>query len=97
MRIDLNTRIPDAPDPSSSSTAGSQRAEGSTTRLSDTAKLSSDNARVQALALQAGAAPEIRQAKVAALAKSTSDGSYQVSSEQTAEAMLSQMRLIPKV
>ncbi len=57
----------------------------------DTAQLSLDQARVQSLAAQVNALPEVRQEKVAALGQAVRDGRYQISPEQTAEAVISEM------
>jgi anti-sigma28 factor (negative regulator of flagellin synthesis) len=50
---------------------------------------------VQALAAKVNDVPEIRQERVAALAKAVRDGSYQVSPEQTAEALISHVMQAP--
>ena len=95
MRIDNNTRIPDATGagqakPSSSAVAGSGSA-----LASDTAKLSTGQSAVQALAANVNDVPEIRQERVAALAKALREGSYQVTPEQTAEALISHVMQAP--
>jgi flagellar biosynthesis anti-sigma factor FlgM len=93
MRIDLNTGIGQAADspqtaPGARSAASSAPAES---RGADTAQLSSDQARVQALTVQVNNLPEIRQQKVEALGRAVRDGSYQVSPESTADALISEM------
>jgi flagellar biosynthesis anti-sigma factor FlgM len=49
---------------------------------------------VQVLAAQVDNFPEIRQEKVAALEDAIQKGTYQVTPEKTAEAMLSQVRIV---
>jgi flagellar biosynthesis anti-sigma factor FlgM len=93
MRIDLNARTPEASDAGRPAKAGS-RAAGSKSREavgSDQAEVSLGQARTRALEVQAHRAPEIRQDKVEALARVIRDGTYEVSPEQTAEAMISEM------
>ncbi len=93
MRIDPNGRAQQAQDageansPSARPTAATPSQSAS---LTDTAQLSADQVRVQALSAQVNALPEIRQEKVAALGRAIRDGTYQVSPEQTAEAMLAE-------
>ncbi len=89
MRVDLNTRIPEAPDSSLSN--GAQRTEASKPETNDTAKLSLDNRTVQALASQASGAPEIRHERVDALARSIRGGSYRIDPEKTADALVAHM------
>lgn len=91
MRIDLSTRIPEAADPGQAAKSGSPSASGGNSLGVDTAKFSSDPEKVQALTAGVTAMPEIRQEKVAALAQAVSSGSYQVTPEQTADAMMSQL------
>lgn len=58
------------------------------TRATDRAHFSFDHARVQALTAQALSAPEIRQAKVAALAQAIGDGQYTVDATRVADAVV---------
>jgi len=95
MRIDSNPRALES-DPGQAASGGPRAnpaTSGSPALGSDTAQLSTDQARVQALAVQASALPEIRQDKVDALRRVVRDGSYRVSPEQTAEAMLSEIQI----
>jgi len=55
------------------------------------AQLLGDPARVQSLAAQVKALPETRQEKVGVLGPAVRAGSYQVSPQQMAEAMISEM------
>lgn len=93
MRINPNTGIGQANDPqlAASGAKNAPAASSSGTRSNDTAQLSTDQVRVQALAAQANAVPEIRQEKVAALGRALRDGSYQVSPEHTADALISEL------
>jgi flagellar biosynthesis anti-sigma factor FlgM len=97
MRIDLNPS-PEAQEAGPATPAGARTnaaAAGGTALGSDTAQLSSDQGRVQSLSAQVNNLPEIRQEKVDAVRRVIRDGSYQVTPEQTAEAMLSDMRARP--
>jgi len=93
MRIDLNTRIPQLED-SGQSASTARNAPGSVAggRAEDSAELSSAQGRVSALATAANQLPEIRQDKVAALAKVIAQGTYAVTPEQTAAALFSAMQ-----
>jgi len=96
MQVNLNPRSPEAQDvaQSAQTAARAGAAAGSGTSVAeDKAQLSSDQARVQSLAAQVNNAPEIRQEKVEALRRVIREGSYQVTPEQTAEAMLSDMQV----
>lgn len=94
MRIDPNTRITDAGEAGGSAKAGSKAASGTSGGglASDQAELSPDQARVGTLAAQVNNLPEIRGEKVAAIASAVRKGTYQVSPEQTAEAILSELQ-----
>jgi len=94
MRIDLNNRLREAESgtmesPSTRVPAGNA---GNPAVAGDTAELSGDQVRAQALAAQVNQLPEVRQEKVDALGLAIRQGSYDVSAEQTAEAMLGEMQ-----
>lgn len=95
MRIDLNAPIPEAPNPGQSTksqaASGSSNADAVSGR--DTAKLSQDQGKVQELASQVNQMPEIRQDKVAALQRAIGGGTYSVTSEQSAEALISAIQV----
>ncbi len=93
MRIDPNARLQQAQDSGevASGSRGAAAAAAGGELGGDTAQLSLDQARVQSLAAQVNALPEVRQEKVAALGQAVRDGSYQISPEQTAEAVISEM------
>jgi negative regulator of flagellin synthesis FlgM len=91
MRIDLNTSIgqtPDAAEATQSTLKSSSSPAGRQTP-SNVASLSSDYVKVGALTAAISGLPEIRQDKVAALSESIRSGTYAVSAEQMAEALLS--------
>ena len=96
MRIDLSAISPEHPDPGQSAKSGSQVASGvrSAEGLGggDATKLSLDQGGVQNLASQVNQLPEIRQEKVAALQRAISEGSYGVTTGQSAEALISAMQ-----
>ena len=93
MRIDPNARAQEAQDSAgtaASTSRGTAAAAQPRTLADDTAQLSGDQVRVQALTAQAIAVPEIRQEKVTALGQAVRNGSYHVSPELTAEAVISE-------
>jgi flagellar biosynthesis anti-sigma factor FlgM len=94
MRIDLNLKTPETPDPAQTAKSGAQvnSGAGSAGLNRDTAVLSPDQSRVQALAAQVSQLPEIRQEKVAALGRAIQTGVYQVKPQETAEAILSEIQ-----
>jgi flagellar biosynthesis anti-sigma factor FlgM len=94
MRIDLNNALREANEignePSNSRSANS--ASTKTALGEDTAELSGDQVRVQLLTGQVNQLPEVRHEKVTALALAVRQGRYDVTPEQTAEAMLGEMQ-----
>jgi flagellar biosynthesis anti-sigma factor FlgM len=90
MRIDLNANVGQTPDAGQAGKAGSRAAlgTGSAGLQADSTQLSTDQVKVQALSTAVLQLPEIRHDKVAALAEQVQKGSYQVGSQQTAEALL---------
>jgi flagellar biosynthesis anti-sigma factor FlgM len=97
MRIDLNPRSPEAQEAGTAGQSGGRRAAGAQGKTpgGDTAQLSSDQGRVQSLAAQINNLPEIRQEKVDALRRVIREGNYDVTAEQTANAMLSEIEARP--
>jgi flagellar biosynthesis anti-sigma factor FlgM len=96
MRIDTNSRIREtaiggvqAEQPGAR--AASQVA-GRAQLPEDTAELSGDQLRVQSLAGQVKGLPDVRQQKVDALSLAIRQGRYDVTPEQTAEALLAEFR-----
>jgi flagellar biosynthesis anti-sigma factor FlgM len=93
MRIDLTgIREPqdaERPEQSSGRARGGVGPAGAL--ADDKAEISLDQVRVQALVAQASRVPDVRQQRVAALGRAIQQGSYEVSPEQTAEAMLTEI------
>lgn len=87
MRIDSNAKVKagtaEHPAAAKSSTGEAPDADG--------ADLSPDQARVDALTAQVGALPEMGMERVAALQSAVKQGLYNVSDQQTAEALMSEM------
>jgi len=94
MRIDLNARTPDIPEEKGttrSGTRGQRVVPDSYPRIEDHASISLQS-KVPSLVAQAQQAPEIREARVSALARAIGNGSYSVSAEQIADSMFSDMQ-----
>jgi flagellar biosynthesis anti-sigma factor FlgM len=93
MRIDPNNRLRELGETVEQS--GSRVLATSVRSVSgdDTAELSGDQARVQSLVEKVIQLPDIRQEKVAALGLAIQQGHYEVSPEQTAEAILAEMQI----
>jgi len=72
----------------SSSLSGSAATTSATN--ADSVRFSFDQARVQSLAEQALAAPEVRQQKVAALQQAIAGGTYSVDAGKVADAMVAE-------
>jgi flagellar biosynthesis anti-sigma factor FlgM len=90
MRVDLNANVGQTADAGQAGKAGSRAVSdaGSAGLEGDSAQLSTDQTRVNALSTAALQLPEIRRDKVAALAEQVQNGNYQVGAQQTAEALL---------
>jgi negative regulator of flagellin synthesis FlgM len=98
MRIDLNTKSTELPDANQVAKTASQSAPETASGKApsiDTTRLSIAQGRVQALAAQVNKLPDVRQEKVAALGRAVQSGTYQVTPEQTADALLSELRTRP--
>ncbi len=93
MRIDPNTSAQQAQESDKATASNAHAAAPSSQGASatDTAQLSPDQVRVQALVAQVNALPEVRQNRVDALGRAIREGNYQVSAEQTAAAMLADL------
>ena len=94
MRIDSHLSFPagqqpERVDPSASSPAHG-RAEA-TAVVRDEARLTVDRDRITELAAKLSRLPEIRQDRVEALQRAVREGRYQISSEQIAEAVFSEL------
>jgi len=94
MRIDLNGGISGSRATEERSQEGSRAASaaGAGGPASDQAVLSADQGRVGALAVQVNNLPEVRSEKVAAIASAIRKQTYQVTPEQTAEAILGELQ-----
>lgn len=103
MRVDFNTFGVEPPEQGKTGRAGQQAgnagtgasnasgsASGSTSGLDQTS-FSSDYTRVQSLAAQVLAQPEMRAAKVQSLQQTIGNGSYSVPPSQIADAMVSEL------
>ena len=88
MRVDPNYRI--AETYNADDHAGAKKTGSSCDQRGDSATLSL-NPEVQSLSNAVITVSDVRESRVAALAKSLADGTYQVTPEQTAEALLQQM------
>lgn len=93
MRIDLTGKSPESQQTERASQTRSRMSSGARERSEigeDKACLSLDQSRVRELEKQVKDFPEVRSEKVKALARSVQDGTYDVTPQQTAEAMLSE-------
>lgn len=95
MRVHSDINAPPAPDASQGVKSSPQAASGTSSGAlaPDTSELSSGRANVGALAAAVNQLPEIRQAKVAALAQQVRGGAYSPQPEQSAAALMSFMLL----
>jgi flagellar biosynthesis anti-sigma factor FlgM len=94
MRIDPKTQASEAlqPDAVQDPKVSSQKAQEDPTATGGVqVQLSTSSGQVAALAQQAAAAPSVRTDRVDALRKAIRDGNYNVSNEQVAAAMYSDM------
>ena len=92
MRIDATNPLPGSqePDlPGSSSLTSKPGKAGETVLGSDTASLSSAGDKVASLKAELQHTPEVRRDRVQALQKAVQQGSYQVTDQQIANAILS--------
>jgi len=97
MRIDLQNRLHETGDSVRADQPGvrSSATASHSSLGEDRAELSADQVRVLSLAKEVNRLPEIRQEKVTALSLAIRQGQYDVSPEQTAAAMLSEMETRP--
>jgi flagellar biosynthesis anti-sigma factor FlgM len=94
MKIDANLTFPQQAEPQRVGTTGSSPAQnlGGTVALTpDSAQLSVDGGKVQQLKTDLAAVPDVRQDRVAALQKAISSGSYNVSDQEIAQALSSDL------
>jgi len=88
MRIGLGGGVPQLPDSQQSGKSGLAAPAKGSEVSAGSAKLSWDEARVQRLSAAVAELPEIRHERVAALAQSVRSGTYAVTAEQTAQAVM---------
>ena len=97
MRIDLSSNfLPAEGAPAVQSDARAGGVAPTSKPASDSAQPSSNHLSAAALTAAVSELPDVRQEKVAALTEQLRSGTYAVSATQTAEAMLSQMRMTPE-
>jgi len=92
MRIEGNPSLQIADDLTPGKRAEATGSQISPGQNEDLATISQQHKRTQNLVARVVTAPEIRQDKVEALSSAVSNGTYQVSAEKTADAMLEQIR-----
>ena len=90
MRIDPNSRTT-APESAATTASGRAGSAPGGQRSKDAAGSPALQTRAGALAAQVNQLPEVRQKRVAAIASAVREGTYRVSPEQTAEAILSEL------
>ena len=94
MKIDAPLTVPQQAEPQRVGTTASPPAEkqsGTAALTPDSAHLSVDGGKVQQLKTDLAPVPDVRQDRVAALQKAISSGSYNVSGQQIAQAMSSDL------
>ncbi len=96
MRINLENRLYESGDSRrAEQPAARTAAKASPSSGEDRAEISADQVRVLSLAKEVNRLPEVRQEKVNALSLAVRQGSYDISAEKTAEAMLAEMETRP--
>jgi negative regulator of flagellin synthesis FlgM len=94
MKIDLPLAFPGQSGPSRVGAAGPSPTQNQEERVglsSDEVQLSVDGEKVQQLKADLNGLPDLRQERVAALKQAIDEGSYNVSAEQIAQAMSSDL------
>ena len=89
MRIDLNSRVAECYS-AEEHASGTAKAGRPSSPGNDSANLSLDS-KAESLSNVVMGISDVRESRVAALAKSIANGTYQVTPELTAEALLGQM------
>jgi flagellar biosynthesis anti-sigma factor FlgM len=95
MRIDLNTQANAAANAGLAAEAENKAVAATSSNSQsggDKASLSPDQARVQSLTAQLNQLPEIRQEKITELYRAIKVGTYNVTPEQTADALIADLR-----
>lgn len=92
MRVEANGGLQISADLASGQRTESKASQVAAGEGNDQATISPQHKQVQRLVERVTGAPEVRQERVAALSTAIRDGSYQVSPQSTANALLEQMR-----
>ena len=92
MRVEANGGLQISADLASGQRPESKPSQIAAGESHDQATISPQHKQVQSLVARAASAPEVRQERVAALSTAIHNGSYQVSPQSTANALLEQMR-----
>jgi flagellar biosynthesis anti-sigma factor FlgM len=90
MRVDLNNLLARESSSVQSAARGNQSAANN--NAGNSTAVTSEQLSAASLSRTVTALPEVRQEKVAALAQQLRNGEYRVTAQQTADAMVSQMR-----
>jgi len=91
MRFDGIGQVPDVQSPERTDPSGSSSHKGGESRtkaITDQTQLSASQSRVQDLKAQLTGLADVRQERVAALQKAVADGSFHVTDQQVADAIL---------
>jgi len=94
MRINGPLSLPENLQPAKVNSTGSSNPQGQTAAVNttqDQAQLSVDGSRIEQLRAGLSSVPEVRQERVNALRQAIGQGSYQVTDQQLAGAIYSQM------
>lgn len=92
MRVEANGGLQTSADLASGQRTESKASQVAAGEGNDQATISPQHKQVQRLVERVTGAPEVRQERVAALSTAIRNGSYQVSPQSTANALLEQMR-----
>lgn len=93
MRIDSNSLLNANLEPARPTKCSSANAHGAASagQGSDSASLSIDQVRVQALEAEVARYPEVRRDKVEALQQSIADGNFRIDAPKIADALMSEL------
>jgi flagellar biosynthesis anti-sigma factor FlgM len=94
MKIDASLPLPENAGPQRVGTTGSSPSQNQAEAVGltpDEAQFSVDGEKVQKLTMDVASVPDIRQDRVAALNRAIEQGSYNVSDQEIAEAMSSEL------
>jgi flagellar biosynthesis anti-sigma factor FlgM len=93
VRIDPISQLPESQRPEATSVrkAGYPTQAGTLNQSADVATLSTGSAQIQSLKAQLQSLPDVRQERVQQLQKAINGGTYQVSDQQIADAIFSEL------